>query len=269
MKKILCFMMMLNLSLYAHFQLIYTPDIALNKAQNIPLRLIFAHPFTDELTMAMGLGEDGKIQAINDFYVLYKDTKIDLRSSLKAIDIKGSNSVGKGYESEFRARKMGDYVFVLDPAPYWDKEEKRYIHQIVKLIANIGSMPTNWDQELGLKSEIVPLNKPYSIWAGSTFSGIVKSNGKVVPNAVIEVEYLNHDIDVKNNVISKTAHFKAPHQSFITQTIKADSNGKFTFGIPKSGWWGFAALGSGSDKEYKGKELEQSGVIWVKALDMK
>jgi cobalt/nickel transport protein len=51
--------------------------------------------------------------------------------------------------------------------------------------------------------------------------------------------------------------------------IKANKDGEFTFGIPKAGWWGFAALGVGPDSEYKGKELSQDAVIWVQAKDMK
>jgi hypothetical protein len=28
----------------------------------------------------------------------------------------------------------------------------------------------------------------------------------------------------------------------ITQVVKADANGVFTYGVPFAGWWGFAAL---------------------------
>ena len=47
-----------------------------------------------------------------------------------------------------------------------------------------------------------------------------------------------------------------------------DANGYFTFGIPKAGFWGFAALGSGPDKEFQGKELSQDAVLWVRAYDV-
>ena len=66
------------------------------------------------------------------------------------------------------------------------------------------------------------------------FSGIVKGDGKPVPFAEIEVEYLNYDVDVKNNKMGEKAHYEAPQDSFVTLTIKADENGKFTFGIPKA-----------------------------------
>jgi len=47
--------------------------------------------------------------------------------------------------------------------------------------------------------------------------------------------------------------FKAPQDSFVTMGIKADKNGVFTFALPAAGFWGFAALGVGSDTEHKGK----------------
>ena len=55
----------------------------------------------------------------------------------------------------------------------------------------------------------------------------------------------------------------------VTQTIVTDEKGAFTFGLPRAGWWGFAALGVGPQKEYNGKELSQDAVIWVQAVDMK
>ena len=58
----------------------------------------------------------------------------------------------------------------------------------------------------------------------------------------------------------------------ITQVIKADGNGVFTYALPKAGWWGFAALNE--DKatiKHKGedKKVEIGAVIWVKVYDMK
>ncbi|RAX51704.1 nickel transporter [Helicobacter sp. 16-1353] len=259
----------LSSSLLAHFQMIYTPESALNKGAEIPLKLIFTHPFADEHTMDMGLQADKSRAGIVDFYVIQKGKKTDLVKTLKEMKFQGSNNAGIGYETTYKARSLGDYVFVLTPAPYYEANEDAYIQQITKMVVNVAGAPSDWDSELGLKAEIVPLTKPYSIWTGGTFSGIVKSNGKPVPFAEIEVEYLNHDIDVKNNKTNKKANVKAPQDSFVTMGIKADANGKFTFGLPKSGWWGFAALGVGSDTEYKGKELSQDAVIWVQVKDMK
>ena len=98
--------------------------------------------------------------------------------------------------------------------------------------------------------------------------GIIKGAGKPVPYAEIEVEYLNHKPDMAGNKFAEKAEVEAPHDAFVTLTIKADANGEFAFGIPKAGWWGFAALGVGPDDELKGKELSQDAVIWVQARDI-
>lgn len=271
MKKSMLGMLALAMStsVFAHFQVVYTPQSALEKGKNIPLKLVFTHPFADEHTMDMGLQSDKTKADVEAFYVIHKEKKTDLKDKLKEITFKGSHNSGRAYSTEYKAKKMGDHLFVLKPAPYYEANEDAYIQQITKMMVNVAGTPTDWDSELGLKTEIVPLAKPYSIWEGSTFSGIVKSEGKPVPFAEIEVEYLNHDIDLKKNATIKKARYKAPQDSFVTLTIKADANGKFTFGVPKAGWWGFAALGSGPDKKFKGKELSQDAVIWIQAKKMK
>ncbi|WP_321366632.1 DUF4198 domain-containing protein [uncultured Desulfuromusa sp.] len=256
-------------SSFAHFQMLYTPESALEKGTTIELREIFTHPFADEHTMDMGKQHDSKKNSpVEAFYVVNKGKKKDLLSSLESITWKGNHNSGAAYKSQYKAKRMGDHLFVLQPAPYFEAGEGIYIQQISKMIVNVAGAPTDWDKELGLKAEIVPLTKPYSIWTGSTFTGIVKSNGEPVPFAEIEVEYLNRDIDLAANAMGPSL-VAAPQDSFVTIGIKADQNGKFTFGLPKAGWWGFCALGAGSDTQYKGKELSQDAVIWVQVKDMK
>jgi cobalt/nickel transport protein len=57
----------------------------------------------------------------------------------------------------------------------------------------------------------------------------------------------------------------------ITQAIKADSNGVFTFAVPKAGWWGFAALNTSEKMKYLGeeKDLELGAILWVEFHDWK
>ncbi len=251
---------MLATSAAAHFQMNYTPESALDKGKTIELRQVFTHPFADEHTMDMS--------GVEEFYVINKKRKKDLKDTLETITFKGNHNSGKGYKSTYKARRMGDHLMVLKPKPYYESNEDIYIQQITKTVVNVAGLPTDWDRELGLKAEIVPLTKPYSIWTGGSFTGVVKSNGKPVPFAEIEVEYLNRDVDLRNNAMGPSK-VKAPHDSFVTMGIKANKDGEFTFAIPKAGWWGFCALGAGSDKEYKGKELSQDAVIWVQAKDMK
>ena len=64
----------------------------------------------------------------------------------------------------------------------------------------------------------------------------------------------------------------APNDAFITQVIKADANGTFTYAMPRAGWWGFAALLEGDETmaspEGKDAPVEQGALMWVKATEM-
>jgi len=244
----------------AHFQMMYTEEMALDMAKKVKLNLVFTHPFSGAYTMNM--------KGVEELYVINKKKKKDLKKDLKEVLYKDIHSDGKGYALTYKARRMGDHLFVMTPAPYYDETTKNYIQQITKTIINVAGIPSDWDTDLGLTAEIVPLTKPYAIWAGSSFTGIVKSNKKVVPYAQIEVKYLNRDIDTKTNTLGKP-RIKAPQNAFVNMIIKTNSMGEFTFAIPKSGTWGFKAIDIGNTKEYKGKKLEQDAVLWIQAKDMK
>ena len=91
-------------------------------------------------------------------------------------------------------------------------------------------------------------------------------DGKPVPGAEVEVEYMSHEPNLKKNGLSAKSSVKYPNGVMVTQAIMTDANGVFTFGIPKAGWWGFAAL---TDADYKLKEagaekdVELGAVLWT------
>jgi cobalt/nickel transport protein len=272
MKKIIMLLALvmalaLSASASAHFQTIYTPESALEKGETINLKLIFTHPFEAGHTMDIGKDEKGNIHPPKAFGVMHKEKKKNLLKKLKPIEFTSLTNRGKAFEASYKLRGMGDYVFYFDPAPYYEGSEDIYIEHVTKMIVNVAGAPTDWDAKVGLPVEIIPLDKPYALWTGNVFRGVVTCHGKPVPDIEIEVEYMNHDII--GNAFAKKARVEAPQDSFVTLTIKADSNGVFTFGIPRAGWWGFAALGAGGDLKHKGKELSLDAVIWVQARDMK
>ncbi|PIE64397.1 MAG: nickel transporter [Desulfobacterales bacterium] len=249
----------------AHFQMIYTPEMALTKGGKIPLKLVFTHPFEAGHTMDMGTPEQ--------FYVIRTrgenpPKKKDLKDTLKPITWTSLTNSGRAYETTYQARG-GDHTFVLIPEPYFEPEEGAYIKQNTKVIVNVGGEPGAWNEPLGLPTEIVPLSKPYDRWTGNVFQAQVLFNGKPVPGAEIEIEYMNHEPMMDTNSFKKEAQVEAPQNAYVLQTIFADENGVFTFGIPRAGWWGFAALGLDPDYTYKGKECSRDAVIWIQAKDMK
>lgn len=256
-------------SAFAHFMVMYTPEIALPEGRDLDMRIVFTHPAEAGHTMDMG--------GVEEFYVVKqrgdaKPKKVDLMQYLKEITWNNPESANKAFSALIPkkvVRSMGDYVFVMKPGYYFEKEEDVYMQQFTKLILNVGGVPGNWAEPVGLPCEIVPLIKPYGVWTGNVFKAQVLSNGKPVAGAEVEVEYMSHMPDLKSDSMPAKSSVTYPQDSFITQTIFTDVNGYITFGIPKAGWWGFAALGVGPEKEYKGKELGQDAVIWVKAEDMK
>lgn len=241
----------------AHFQMLYTPELLRSNSGHISLKMPFTHPADS--------GQVMRVEQPNTFFVVKKGKQTNLIDTLEAGQWRSASNTDQSYEANVTLRGLGDYVFIYEMAPYYEAEEGIYIQQIAKSVVNVGGLPTDWDKELGLKAEIVPLTKPYAIYEGGTFTGVVRSEGKPVPYAEIEVEYVNYEPDMANNTFAKEANIAPPADVFVTMTIFADANGTFTFGIPKAGQWGFAALGVGPDKEFKGKELSQDAVIWVQA----
>ncbi|MDQ2083132.1 DUF4198 domain-containing protein [Xanthobacteraceae bacterium Astr-EGSB] len=243
---------------WAHFQLAYTPEVNIEKPGQVPMKFIFWHPMENGHAMDMGAPESVQL--------FFKKEKIDLTSKLTPFTFKGAANSSKAFEVMLDVKRNGDYIVALTPKPYYEKSEDKYIQQITKSFLNKGGVPSGWNEPLGLPTEIVPLNKPTNVLAGSTFSGVVMSEGKPVAGAEIEIEYMSAPPDMKANKAGKTTVKPAEGGALVAVT---DTNGVFTFGIPKAGFWGFAALGAGPTKKYEGKELSQDAVIWVRAFDLK
>lgn len=242
----------------AHFQLIYTPDSNVQKAGTLPLKLIFWHPMGNGHAMDMGEPVE--------FYSVFKGKKTDLKDTLKPVRFNGLTNQAAAYDASVSLKRNGDYALVVAPEPYLEKSEDIYIQQITKVFINKGEVPTDWAEPLGLKTEILPLNKPYGAIVGSTFSGVVLKEGKPAAGVEIEIEHMSAEPDMSANKPSSDASSAHPGGAIVAIS---DENGKFSFGIPKAGYWGFAALGSGPETEYKGKELSQDAVLWIQAFDLK
>ncbi|GBE15427.1 nickel uptake substrate-specific transmembrane region [bacterium BMS3Abin14] len=234
---------------HAHFGALIPSDDIVSQGEGriVTLHAMFIHPM-DNSYMQM--------EKPSRFGVLFRDKKIDLTGALREKKVGEFSTWTANYE----IKRPGDYVFFVEPEPYWEPAEGRYIIHYTKVVVNAFGLERGWDAEVGMKTEIVPLSRPYGLWTGNVFRGIVKINGRPAPYAKVEVEYLNTD------------NVKPPADPYLTQVVKADSNGVFCYGIPRAGWWGFAAI-SERDKmmERDGKKVpvEIGAVIWVRTRDMK
>lgn len=248
MKKFLAVLSLLcAVGVSAHFQMLIPAIDKVDEIKDaVKFELVFTHPFEFKHTMQMGQPKM--------FGYLLDGKKVDLLKQLKPCKYYGKD--GFEYSCQFKA--PGDYIFYLEPAPYWEPAEEKMIIHYTKVVVDVLEADEGWDALVGLPVEIEPLVRPYTVYAGNSFRGIVRKNGKPVPFATVEIEYYNKD-----------EKLKTPHGMFSTQVVKADQNGVFSYTIPVDGWWGFAALLDGDEKMTaptgKKVDVELGGVIWIKA----
>jgi len=241
----------------AHFGVIIPSDDIITQPdnKNITVKVKFIHPME---------GDYMEMKKPVKFEVRVGGKNIDLLDTLKAKKGKGIDQTRDFtyWEATYRIKRPGDYTFYVEPKPYWEPAEDCYIIHYTKVCVNALGLEKGWDEEVGLETEIVPLTRPYGFWTGNLFTGVVKVKGKPVPYAEIEVEYYNKD-----------GKIKPPSDPYVTQVIRADKNGVFSYAMPKAGWWGFAALNEASWKmkgpDGKDKPIEIGAVFWVKTRDMK
>ncbi len=235
---------------FAHFGMVIPSDsmVMQGEARELILTLSFSHPFE---MVGMDMEKPAK------FELFIEGKKTDLLSSLKETKAIGR----KSWTASHSLKRPGVYWFHMEPKPYWEPAEDCYIIHYTKTVVAAFGEDAGWDEPLGLKTEIVPVTRPFGLYAGNVFQGTVLVDGKPAPYTQVEIEYYNWD--------KKT---EAPNDYFVTQVVKADDRGMFTYAVPKAGWWGFAGLNT-SDKKIKhdggDKEVEIGAVLWVEFREMK
>jgi cobalt/nickel transport protein len=235
---------------FAHFGMVIPSRSMINtEAENeISLDLLFWHPFEGQ---GMHLAKPTRFSLFSD------GARHELLASLTPAKRDGYDV----WKAVWRAERPGLYAFVMEPEPYWAQAEKRFIVHITKAYVAAFGDGEGWDKPLGLAAEIVPLCAPYGLYTGNVFQGQVLVDGKPAPGAPVEVEWYSGP--------GKKGH--APGDLMITQTVRADPNGIFTYAAPKAGWWGFAALSEAAytlPKDGAERLVELGAVLWVRFYDM-
>jgi len=229
----------------AHFGLILpAKSMVMQEDQpELEVMLAFCHPF-EQKGMVM---TKPKV-----FAVQTRKGKTDLLPTLQETKVL-DNLAWKGL---YRVTRPGIYAFYFEPQPYWEPAEDKYIIHMTKTYVAALGYEEDWDQEVGLKAEIIPLTRPFGLYVGNVFRGVVKFKGKPLPGADVEVEYWNQDKKIQ-----------APNDYFVTQVVKTDEQGVFCFAPPLPGWWGFAALTEEKEAlrgpDNKKKTVEYGAVLWV------
>jgi cobalt/nickel transport protein len=235
----------------AHFQVLLPARdvISPRDGRTLELTLLFTHPMEQGPVMEMG--------PPRQFGVLAGGAKQDLRSALRPIKREGKSA----YQAIVPLSRPGDHIFYVEPSPYYEPAEKKMIIHYTKVVVDFLGGESAWDQPVGLPVEIEPLTRPFGVWTGNEFRGIVRRDGQPVPFATVEVEYYNEG-----------GRVKIPNDALVTQVVKADAAGVFSYTMPKAGWWGFAALVDGAEKmagpDGEPVDVELGGLIWIKTVDM-
>ena len=244
---------------WAHFGTIIPSDDIVTKedSKTITVEVKFIHPMEQHYM---------EMVKPKQFGVLHNSKKTDLLSSLKEAKGKGPEQDREFsfWKAQYTIKGPGDYTFFVEPTPYWEPAEDVFIVHYTKVCVNALGLEKGWDEPVGLETEIIPFTRPYGLWTGNVFQGKVLVKGQPVPFAEVEVEYLNESPGNRCIV-------KAPADPYVTQVVKADANGVFTYAMPRAGWWGFAALNEASWKlkhDGQDKGVEIGAVYWVHTIDM-
>ncbi len=237
MKKIVFLFISTITFLSAHF-LTFLPSsdyIKLKDNANIKFDAMFIHPF-EQSGMTMEKPEG----------IFLGKEKLPLTETKRFEH--------KAWQTNYKIKRPGVYQFYVKPEAYFEPAEEKYILHVPKLIVSAFGLEEGWDEPLGLKYEIIPMVKPFGLYSGNLFQGKVLHNGKAASNIEVEVELYNE------------FGLKAPTDSHITQVVKTDENGIFSFVMNHKGWWGFAALIEEGQKEYDGKmyPIENGALLWIK-----
>ena len=235
---------------YAHFGMLIPSNsmVMQGDARNLSLKLSFSHPFE-----MVGMDMEKPVK----FELSLEGKKIDLLSSIKQTKIMDR----KAWAADYKINRPGVYWFYMEPKPYWEPAEDCYIIHYTKTVVAAFGEDAGWDEPVGLKTEIVPLTRPFGLYTGNVFQGVVLVDGKPAPGTEVEIEYFN-----------KNKKSKAPNDYFVTQVVKADEKGVFCYSAPKAGWWGFAGLNTSNRKirhDGEDKDVEIGAVLWVEFKDMK
>lgn len=240
MKKIAILVLSLAVFANAHFVTLLpsSDNIFDKKNTKIDFDISFIHPF-EQTGMTM------------------EQPKLFLNSLDKSIAVSETKKLNhKSWKSSYDLKTPGVYKFFVQPQAYFEPAEEKFISHVPKVIISSFGFEDGWDEPLGLKYEIVPMVKPFALYAGNLFQGKVLHDGKPAANIEVEVELYNE------------FGLKAPSDAHVTQVVKTDANGVFSFVMNHKGWWGFAALiEEGELKHSDGKmyKIENGALMWIKA----
>ena len=231
----------------AHFLEIIPSADVLPEGGELTLDLVFTHPMARG--PVMDLAGPKRVGAFRG------ETTEELTAALVAAPVAGHAA----WRLAHRLDRPGAVQYFVEPQPYWEAAERKWIVHYAKVIVDGFASGDGWSAPVGLPVEIEPLTRPTGLWTGQMFRGLVRHDGAPVPFAEVEIEWRND------------GSVTPPNEAFVTQVVRADALGVFAQALPRAGWWGFAALVEGpatTGPNGEAAATELGGLLWVKATDM-
>jgi cobalt/nickel transport protein len=136
----------------AHFGMLIPSRsmIMQDQLRTLDMTLSFSHPMEME---GMPMAKP------RQFKVMIGETHQDLLDLLSPIKVMGQDAWWAAYTVD----RPGVYHFYMEPEPYWEPAEETYIVHITKTVVAAFGAEEGWDAEVGLKTEIVPLTRPFGL----------------------------------------------------------------------------------------------------------
>ena len=133
---------------FSHYGMVIPSDnmIMQDEKRKIKVTLSFSHPFE-------GIGME--LKKPKSFFVVKNGKKQDLAGELSPVVVMDNPAWTLAYP----VKRPGAYAFVMEPAPYWESAEDCYIIHTTKTIVAAFGDDSGWDEEIGLKTEIIPFRK--------------------------------------------------------------------------------------------------------------
>jgi len=146
----------------AHFGMVIpSSSVVTDKnAAEVTLDVSFSHPM-EGVGMTMARPKSFKVYA--------NGKEQDLTAELKPIKVMDQDA----WQARYAVSRPGVHQFVLEPVPYWEPAEDCFIIHYVKTCLPAYGEEDGWAEPLGVKTEIVPLTRPFGNYAGNVFQGRV------------------------------------------------------------------------------------------------
>src|ERR1700730_9045694 len=121
-----------------HMLLPHSPSVKLGKT--VAIDYLWGHPFEHQLFDA---------QAPRSLFVITPDRKkTDLGKTLEPVKVPNGEKKATAYRFHFSPKQRGDFLFVLNSAPVFMKEEKVFFQDTVKVVLHVEDQE-GWDARAG------------------------------------------------------------------------------------------------------------------------